>query len=253
MHTGYIKLWRRFGETSFFRNSHCVHLAIYLLLQCNHEPNKFIFDGKEETIDRGQLLTGLIKLKESTGISIQSLRTALRTLEIVGFLTSKVTNRFRVISICKYGEYQDKPTSKLTIHQQSTNNPLTTNNNDKNVKNEKNTTISAPDKPGALAGNTLVNWDNCKTDHQRFMAYYIKCEYPELYMSATQEQANDKFARYGKAAKEILTAAGNLESAIEILNRAKTYFCKQGLSWNLSTIAKNCDEFANEILREKTK
>jgi hypothetical protein len=135
MHNGFIKLWRKFTETSFYKSPNTAHLAVHLLLDCNHEPKKFIFNGKEEVCDRGQTVTGLLALNMATGISIQSLRTSLEILENTGFLTSKVTNRFRVISICKYNEYQDKPTSKLTISQQSTNNQLTTNNNDKNDKN----------------------------------------------------------------------------------------------------------------------
>ena len=132
---GYVKLWRKFTDTSFFKNSHCVHLAVYLLLECNHEPHRFLFNGKEENCDRGQLITGLHKLNSATGISIRSLRTCLRILSNVGFLTSKTTNKFRVISIVKYGDYQGKTTSNLTSHRHANDKQTTTNKKNKNEKN----------------------------------------------------------------------------------------------------------------------
>jgi len=162
---GYVKLWRKFTETSFFKNSHCVHLAIYLLMDCNHEPKKFIFNGKEETCNRGQTVTGLNKMSFATGISIRSLRTSLDILANVGFLTSKTTNKFRVITIGKYNDYQDKPTSNLTIKRQSNDNQTTTNKNDKNDKNDKNKELyieflrfwdSYPKKTGK--GNAWEAW-----------------------------------------------------------------------------------------------
>lgn len=134
MKEGYIKLWRKFGETSFFTDSHCVHLAIHFLLECNHEPRRFVFNGEEITLQRGECVTGIYKIQDMTGISTQTIRTSLKTLENVGFLTRKSTNKFSIVSILKYEEYQGGLTSKSTINQQSTNNPLTTNKNDKNEK-----------------------------------------------------------------------------------------------------------------------
>ena len=131
---GYLKLWRKFGDTSFFKNSYCVHLAIYLLMEANYETKKQWVNGKEITIHRGQCLTGLYSLRDATGISIQSLRTALATLGGLGFLTSKSTNRYRIITIGNFHHYQTKSTSRLTNHQQATNKLPTT---PKEVKKER--------------------------------------------------------------------------------------------------------------------
>lgn len=142
METGYVKLWRKFGETSFYKNSHCVHLAIHLIMECNHKPNKFIFNGEEQSIERGQCITGLTALNAATGISNQTLRTCLGILEKVGFLTSKSTNKFRIITIGKYDQYQGETNKQInnqvTGHQQASNNQVTANNNDKNDNNGKN-------------------------------------------------------------------------------------------------------------------
>jgi hypothetical protein len=90
-----------------------------------------------------------------------------------------------------------------------------------------------------------ANWDNCKTDLQRLLAHYVRTEYPGLYANATQEQASGIFKRYGRAASEILSVAGDADMAIKAFNTGRAYFNKKGLSWNLSSISKNIAEFVN--------
>ncbi len=138
---GWIKLHRKMTEWEWFQKSEMVHLFIHLILMANHEPKPW--QGID--VKRGQVVTGLKALKKATGISTQTLRTCLSKLEKSGNLTSKSTNKYRVITICNYNTYQIKETdtnkqtnNQLTNNQQSTNNQLTPNKNDKNESNENN-------------------------------------------------------------------------------------------------------------------
>ncbi len=147
---GWIKLHRKFTKWEWFNDSNMVHLFLYLLLQSNHEPNRW----KGIEVDRGQIITGLKSLSKNTGISIQSIRTSLDRLISTGEITRKPTNKYSIITIYKYDDYQliegdannqnNKLSNKqLTINQQSTNNQLTPNKNDKKEKNLKNERIKA--------------------------------------------------------------------------------------------------------------
>lgn len=138
---GWIKLHRKLIEWEWYKDSKMVHLFIYLLLMANHQ------DGQWQGIPvkKGQFITGLDSLNKATGISIQSLRTCLSKLESTGELTSKSTNRFRILTLCNYTTYQlsdwdtNKPTNKQsTNNQQATNKQLTANNNDNNENNDNN-------------------------------------------------------------------------------------------------------------------
>ena len=138
---GWIKLHRQLIKWEWFQDSKMVHLFIHLLLLANHEPNKW--QGIQ--VERGQVITGLKALNEATGISTQTLRTCLSRLEKAGNLTSKSTNKYRIITLCNYETYQikesadNKPANKqLTINQQSTNKQLTPNKNDETDEKEKN-------------------------------------------------------------------------------------------------------------------
>lgn len=144
MHNGYIKIYRKIIETAFFKNPVCVQLAILCLVKANHKQQKIILNQKEVIIERGQFVTGLFSLSHEMHASMQKVRTALKILSNCGFLTRKSTNKFSIITIEKYGQYQDveclsnNQNNKPATNQQQTNNKqITTNNNDKNDKNDK--------------------------------------------------------------------------------------------------------------------
>lgn len=137
---GWIKIHRKLIDWEWYTDSKMVHLLFHLITKANHKDAKW----RGVSIRRGQLITGLDKLKTQTGISTQSLRTCLDRLISTGEVTSKSTNKYRVITIVNYDSYQlndsanKQATSKLTSNQQSTNNQLTANKKEKKKKNEKN-------------------------------------------------------------------------------------------------------------------
>jgi len=132
MNSGFVKIFRKFEEWEWYRKSEMVHLFLHFLLLANHKQGKW--QGK--TIERGQFITGLLSLEEQTGISYQTLRTCISRLKETGEIVVKSTNKFSLITIVNYSDYQD--TEK---NQQTTNKQLTTNKNDK--KNKERILVSA--------------------------------------------------------------------------------------------------------------
>jgi hypothetical protein len=134
--SGWIKIHRKFLEWQWFEKTEAVHLFIYLILKANHKDLQW----QGITIKRGQLVASLNKISADTGISIQSIRTLLKKFENTNEISLKSTNRYSIVTICKYDSYQDEndqTNRQLTNKQQTINNQLTTNKNDKKEKNEK--------------------------------------------------------------------------------------------------------------------
>ncbi|MCY1719583.1 hypothetical protein OU798_04480 [Prolixibacteraceae bacterium Z1-6] len=138
---GWIKLYRILLNWEWYRDSNMVHLLIHLILKANHESRRW----QGVLIERGQLLTGRKVLSQETGISLQTIRTCLNRLKSTNEITIKSTNKFSIITICKYESYQatkdevnQQANQRLTNNQPTANQQLTTNKNDKNIKNEKN-------------------------------------------------------------------------------------------------------------------
>jgi len=129
MNCGWVKMYRKFSEWEWYKTPNMAHLFIHLVISANHEKTKW--QGVD--IFPGQFVTGLHSLSAATGITIQTLRTCLRRLEVGGEISRKSTNKFTIITICKYNDYQ---TEKKSANKQLTSNQQTTNNKQE-VKNER--------------------------------------------------------------------------------------------------------------------
>jgi DNA-binding transcriptional regulator YhcF (GntR family) len=131
---GWVKIHRRLLDNSICQKPQWAWVWIVLLLSANHEDNTFIFNGKKQTILRGQFLTGRKELASKTKVSQTTLERILNYLESEHQIGQQKTNKYRVITIINYNEYQQTDNKRTTNGQQTDTN--------KNEKNEKNNTYS---------------------------------------------------------------------------------------------------------------
>jgi biotin operon repressor len=117
---GWVKNYRKIDDWEWYTTPNMAHIYQHLIRRANHQ------DGKWRGVDikKGQLVTGRLAIAEQTGVSQQSVRTCLKRLEDTGEIIVKSTNKFSIITISKYEEYQSE--EKMS-NQQSTNNQPTTN------------------------------------------------------------------------------------------------------------------------------
>lgn len=131
--SGWIKIHRKFLDWQWFNKSEAVHLFMYLVLRANHADNQW----QGIKINKGQFITSFGKISSDTGISVQTIRTLLKKFEKTNEINIQTTNKYSIITICKYDSYQGEngiENKQTTIKQQSNNNQLTTNKNDNNNK-----------------------------------------------------------------------------------------------------------------------
>lgn len=102
MDEGYIKLFRSMTDWEWYKDSNTKAVFLHLLLNANWEDSRY--RGYE--VPRGSVVTGLHSLSESLGISIKSVRTALKHLKATGEVTIKTTNRFSIVSIANWEKFQ---------------------------------------------------------------------------------------------------------------------------------------------------
>ena len=100
----WIKIYDGLLEWGWHTRPEMVSLFVHLLLKANAKDGHF--EGIE--VRRGQLVTSLNSLVKLTGISKQSIRTCLKHLEETGEIVQKSTQRYTLITICKYEDYQSK-------------------------------------------------------------------------------------------------------------------------------------------------
>lgn len=141
MEQGFIKLFRSFLDWEWHDSPNMVCLFIHLLILANWEDKQW----HGMTIKRGQFVTSLQSLSDTTGISVMSIRTCLKKLTVTGEITQKVTNKYRIVTITNYDSYQtveavskQSTNKRVTNKKQSKNNQLTTTKEYKERKNNKN-------------------------------------------------------------------------------------------------------------------
>lgn len=127
---GWIKIHYKFLQWEWANDANMVSLFIHLLLKANYKDKNW----KGQMVKRGQLITGRKALEIETGISQQSIRTCLERLKSTNELTIKSTNKYSLITICNYEQYQTRSTNKSPTDQPSTNQQLTTPKEGKKVK-----------------------------------------------------------------------------------------------------------------------
>lgn len=104
MSNGYMKLHRQMLDWEWFGNSPMVHIWIYFLLKANEEDSTW----QGIVVHRGSFVTSLDSISKDTNLSVRVIRTCIERLKATNKVTSKTTNRYTIITICNYDNYEHK-------------------------------------------------------------------------------------------------------------------------------------------------
>ena len=138
---GWVKLYRRFLNWQWFSRPEMVQIFIYILLSASHKDHVW----QCVDIRRGEFPTSVDALVRATGLTTQQVRTCLTRLERTGEIVRKSTNKYTIISVCNFDDYQidedadqQSNNNQITNNQQSNNNQITTLGEWKERKNGNN-------------------------------------------------------------------------------------------------------------------
>lgn len=140
---GFVSIDRKIVNWEWYKDTNTKALFLHLLFIANWKDGRF----KGYEVPRGSVITSIAHLSQDTGLSCKAVRTALKHLQMTHEVAIKGTNKFSLITIEKYGFYQDpnndrgkqkgnqraskgqtKGNQRATIEQYNNNN----NNNNKN-------------------------------------------------------------------------------------------------------------------------
>jgi len=141
--SGWIKLHRSILDWEWYSDVNTSRLFTHLLLKANYKPKNW----KGIPVAIGQTITSRDNLSRETGLSIQQIRTSLNKLKSTSDITIKTTSTYTLVTLAAYSLYQSmddlattKITSDATNEQQTSNKPITTTKEVKNIiiKEDKN-------------------------------------------------------------------------------------------------------------------
>lgn len=155
MAEGYIKLYRKFTTWEWYDDINTSRLFLHLLMTVNWQDKKW----RGIAIKKGSRITSISKLAEETKLSPRQVRTALSNLISTNEITKETTNKFTLISVVKYADYQcteytsdkqidnryDKQTDKQATNERQTSDNQTTTTKEikelKEIKEDNNTSL----------------------------------------------------------------------------------------------------------------
>lgn len=134
----YIRIYRKIMRWEWYTDGNTMRVFLHLLLNANWKDGRY--RGYE--VPRGSLVVGRKKLAKELKMSEQSVRTALEHLKSTNEITTKITNRFTIVTLVNYDNYQvvlddSNHQNDQQPNQQSTNNQPTTNHNRINKESNK--------------------------------------------------------------------------------------------------------------------
>ena len=103
---GFALLHRKIMDVPFYKDAEAAHLWVHLLLRANHEQTMVSTDVGDVMCERGEFITGRNTLAMETGLTADRVKSLLRKFHNLGMITTKSNNRFTVLKVVKYDEYQ---------------------------------------------------------------------------------------------------------------------------------------------------
>lgn len=134
---GFIKLHRKLVAWEWYKDSVVKAVFLHLLLMANYAPTGW----KGITLMPGQLVVGRKSLAYELGLSEQQIRTALRKLKTTHEITAEATNKYTVITIVNWDDYQfnDYLSNRQSADGQADiNRQATTDKEENNIRNTRN-------------------------------------------------------------------------------------------------------------------
>lgn len=150
-------------EWEWFDNSQMVHIWIYFLLKAN--DNDYQWHGID--IHRGSFVTSYDSICKATGLSMQNVRTCINRLKSTNEITVKSTNKFTIITICKYDSYTDYKTQSNKQNNKQTNKQLTTDNNN-NILFFNNIDNNEDKKENNKGIDLEIEFDNFRKKYKKY-------------------------------------------------------------------------------------
>lgn len=126
MKTGYIKLWRKIVDNPVFSNAGILKVWVWCLCNAAYKREEVMVGSHLVVLEPGQLIFKRTQASRDLGINESNLYRHLKFLEVNNYLNIKTTNRYSLLSITYWDEYQasEQQNEQLENNKRTTENPF---------------------------------------------------------------------------------------------------------------------------------
>ena len=245
--TGWIKIYRSLLYWEWSDVPEMFALWVRIIIKATHEDTEW----HGITIKRGQFVTTLAKLAAESGMTLQQVRTCIDRLKASNQITTQTTNKYTIVNVCKYEDYQDtadteqQTNGKQTTHKQQTNNTQATNQQqqDKNIRIQEEL-INNPLTPlqGESPEPTISEKE--KQPRKEKPAARAVTRYDRLWEEIFQKLTNDTFVWSKRENVAVQAIVGKIVKMMEDAGHNPTEQEKEnGLRWFVTSLYEVGDDW----------
>lgn len=178
---GWIKLHRKLLESLVFDNPELLKVWIWCLLKSTHKGYTQLIGLQEVQLKEGQFVFGRKVASKELGMSESKVYRLIKKLEKMQNLNIKSNNKFSVITIEKWGDYQSVDLEGEQQNEQQMNNKRTTNEHKQECKECKEDIIVLTPLENEIL-KTLSTVENYPLDREKDLDMIKRLEkrYPQL-------------------------------------------------------------------------
>lgn len=170
--SSWLKLDRGMLNWEWYDHVPTKTLFLHLLLKANYKASRY--RGYE--VPAGSMVSGISKLSEQTGLSIKQVRTALNNLKKTDEVAIKATNKFSIISIVKWSQYQTEDNQRANNGQTEDNQRATSKEyiiNNTTLRDTREVVESSnPDREHIFVGKQVLSAMGISHDDPKFFGSY---------------------------------------------------------------------------------
>jgi DNA-binding transcriptional regulator YhcF (GntR family) len=219
---GYIKLFRKLVRWGWYQDSAVKDLFLHCLLMASFKDFEWLGKG----LKAGQFVTSFKRLSEDLGFSVQQIRTALKKLESTGELTSTSTNKFTIITVNKWEDYQsDEELSNI-----QSNNPIT-NEQQTDIVNKLLTVVETMKKSTSTLTSTEKEQNPINKGLEEIEKILSTSTLTNEQQTDNKRATNEQQHRKNiKKNKKIKNSSNNARARVPQLSEILSFISKQGLN-----------------------
>lgn len=222
--TSWIKLYRKILKSPIWDNEKALKIWIWCLLKATHQERIQLVGQQEVNLEKGQFVFGRKKASEELSMNESTIYKYIKLLEKLQMISIESNNKFSVVSIEKWEDYQVEDIEK---EQQSNNNVFLEDNNKLKAETIENT--------------TLQDFKNRKSNNKHSDNKITGCN-----LTVTAETTNIKTAAITTKKQQSNTNKNVKNIYLYLFNKYKIEIENRHANERIRIISecKNCNEYA---------
>jgi len=115
MTEGWVSIYRQIFDNKDLKDNNHLLIFIYMVVHASHKSAIVTYRKKRITLKRGELAVAVKDLSNRFRLSVKTIRTILKNLEVANTLAHTLHKQLSIYTIVNYDKFQDNDITKINL------------------------------------------------------------------------------------------------------------------------------------------